>query len=136
MNNKMQSNFKTYKQAIEKIDRNIIINELYFYDKNTQIIDKTDEFKSWVLTNSESNLQDFKNEFESTCGKKFFVDEENKIIKFSSKEELNLKFLFELIIKALFYKYGNKAIYYMPPKVPANPFYSLFIRMFLKILFE
>ena len=96
-------------QAIERIDKNIIINKLFFYDKNTQFIDRTNEFVSLVLSAKDINVRKFEIELKSIVGKKCFIDEKERKIKFSEKEELNLKHLFDLISKALFYKDENKA---------------------------
>ena len=56
-----------------------------------------------ILTTGKINLQNFKNEFKSDDRKKFFIDKERRIIEFSHKEELDLKYLFELISGALLY---------------------------------
>ena len=100
----MQSKFKRHRRAIERTDKNIIINKLFFYDKTTQMIDATNKFMSRVLTTGNINLQNFENELKPVGGKQFFIDGEKKIIKFTYKEELDLKYLFKLISRALLHK--------------------------------
>ena len=73
------------------------------------MIDTTNKYASSVLTTGKINLQNFENELKSVGGKKFFIDEEKRIIKFGYKEELDLKYLFKLISKSLLYKHENEA---------------------------